>query len=172
MQGAPVQCAEFRPGVGPLPGVRACAAGTCAQVVAAGPKDMRMFYHSFCARTQRWTVGWASSQDGFSWRRQGALFSGGDDAAAFDGGGAAACHVVRDFATERCARGPKCHAACRGCAFASKSASASERGRQHLVVSRGDCTTEPAFCTSFLDPRRVGAWWLVVVWLVKGRSHH
>ncbi|KAK9901696.1 hypothetical protein WJX75_008691 [Coccomyxa subellipsoidea] len=71
------------------------------QVVAAGPRDMRMFYHSFNAAAQKWTVGWAASEDGFSWKRGGALFSGGDDTSAFDGAGAAACHVVRDFATKR-----------------------------------------------------------------------
>ena len=62
---------------------------------------MRMFYHSFNAAAQKWTVGWAASEDGFSWKRGGALFSGGDDTSAFDGAGAAACHVVRDFATKR-----------------------------------------------------------------------
>ncbi|CAL8468150.1 g7689 [Coccomyxa elongata] len=71
------------------------------QVVAVGPRDMRMFYHTFCAATQKWTIGWASSENGFAWRKQGQLFSGSDDEGAFDGGGAAACHVVRDFATKR-----------------------------------------------------------------------
>ena len=35
------------------------------QVVAAGPQDMRMYYHSFDPRQQRFVVGWASSPDGF-----------------------------------------------------------------------------------------------------------
>ena len=73
------------------------------QVVAVGPKDMRMFYHSFDAAQQRWTVGAAKSKDGFGWQRQGAVFSGGNDGAAFDAKGAAACHVVRDYTGKKCA---------------------------------------------------------------------
>ncbi|EIE20651.1 hypothetical protein COCSUDRAFT_30400 [Coccomyxa subellipsoidea C-169] len=76
------------------------------QVVAVGPRDMRMFYHSFDASAQKFVIYVANMmfqlvQDGFSWKRQGPLFSGGDDSAAFDGAGAAACHVVRDFATKQ-----------------------------------------------------------------------
>ena len=66
-----------------------------------GPRDMRMFYHSYSAATQKWTIGWASSENGFAWKRQGQLFSGSNDEGAFDEAGAAACHVVRDFATKR-----------------------------------------------------------------------
>jgi hypothetical protein len=35
------------------------------QVVAAGPNDMRMYYHSFDARRQKYVVGLAVSPDGF-----------------------------------------------------------------------------------------------------------
>lgn len=35
------------------------------QVVAAGPNDMRMFYHSFSQQQQRYVVGLATSKDGF-----------------------------------------------------------------------------------------------------------
>lgn len=35
------------------------------QVVAAGPGDMRMYYHSFDKVQRRFVVGWASSPDGF-----------------------------------------------------------------------------------------------------------
>ena len=73
-----------------------------AQVVAVGPKDMRMFYHSFDAAKQRWTVGTAASKDGFVWKKAGPIFSGSESPADFDGRGAAACHVVRDFTTKRC----------------------------------------------------------------------
>ena len=74
-----------------------------AQVVAVGPKDMRLFYHSFNAATQRWTVGTATSKDGFVWKKAGPIFAGSDAETDFDGRGAAACHVVRDFTTKRCA---------------------------------------------------------------------
>ena len=70
------------------------------QVVAAGPKDMRMFYHSFDAAAQRFTVGLATSQDGFRWEKRGPVFAGGD-AGAFDACGAAARCVVRDFDTRK-----------------------------------------------------------------------
>ena len=68
-----------------------------------GPKDMRMFYHSFNAATQRWTLGTATSKDGFVWKKAGPIFAGSDAETDFDGRGAAACHVVRDFTTKRCA---------------------------------------------------------------------
>lgn len=67
-----------------------------------GPKDMRMFYHSFDAATQKWTVGSASSKDGFVWAKRGPIFAGSDAETDFDGRGAAACHVVRDFTSKRC----------------------------------------------------------------------
>lgn len=35
------------------------------QVLAAGPRDMRLWYHSFDAAQQRFRVGLATSEDGF-----------------------------------------------------------------------------------------------------------
>ena len=72
------------------------------QVVAVGPKDMRMFYHSFDATAETWTVGTATSKDGFVWTKRGPIFAGSSSRADFDGKGAAACHVVRDYASKRC----------------------------------------------------------------------
>lgn len=64
-----------------------------------------MFYHSFDGARQRWVIGTAVSKDGFVWRKQGPVFAGSpeDDTGSFDCRGAAAAHVVRDFATKRCA---------------------------------------------------------------------
>jgi len=73
------------------------------QVVAAGPRDLRLYYHSFDGMTGKWTVGLARSADGLKWERWGGgapgrgMFSGGG--AAHDAGGAAARHVVRDTAS-------------------------------------------------------------------------
>ena len=76
------------------------------QVVNAGPRDLRLFYHSFDAETRKWTVGLARSDDGLKWRRWGG--GGADDRGVFaggghrhDAGGAAARHVVRDAASGR-----------------------------------------------------------------------
>jgi len=44
------------------------------QVVAAGPRDMRMYYHSYDARKGRYVVGLATSADGFKWDKQGVVF--------------------------------------------------------------------------------------------------
>lgn len=71
------------------------------QVVAAAPKDMRMYYHSYDTQQQRFVVGWASSPDGFKWSKQGPLFDGSREAGSFDAKGAAACHVVRDLDTKK-----------------------------------------------------------------------
>eukprot|EP00878_Enallax_costatus_P028473 GHUV01030757.1.p1 GENE.GHUV01030757.1~~GHUV01030757.1.p1 ORF type:complete len:257 (+),score=73.00 GHUV01030757.1:298-1068(+) len=65
------------------------------QVVAAGPSDMRMYYHSFDAAAGKFKIGIALSKDGFNWRKGGVIFEGGK-AGEFDAGGAAACQVVRD----------------------------------------------------------------------------
>jgi hypothetical protein len=72
------------------------------QVVAAGPRDLRLFYHSFDGVTGKWTVGVARSADGLKWERwdQGGdrgVFSGGGH--AHDAAGAASRHVVRDAAS-------------------------------------------------------------------------
>ena len=72
------------------------------QVVAVGPKDMRMFYHSFDASTETWTVGTATSKDGFVWTKRGPIFAGSGSRGDFDGKGAAACHVIRDYVSKRC----------------------------------------------------------------------
>lgn len=64
------------------------------QVVAAGPRDMRMFYHSFDAADGKFKVGMASSRDGFNWAKEGVKFQGGSSPQDFDAAGAAACQVV------------------------------------------------------------------------------
>ena len=74
------------------------------QVVAAGPKDMRMYYHSFDQSKNSYVVGLATSPDGFRWEKRGPIFYGsagvsGDD--EFDSMGAAARCVVRDIDTKK-----------------------------------------------------------------------
>jgi hypothetical protein len=64
------------------------------QVVSAGPRDMRLYYHSFDAAAGKFKVGMASSRDGFSWKKEGVVFEGGSSKGDFDAAGAAACHVV------------------------------------------------------------------------------
>ncbi|DBA88789.1 TPA: hypothetical protein ACH3X1_004204 [Trebouxia sp. C0004] len=71
------------------------------QVVAAGPGDMRMYYHSFDKVQQRFVVGWASSPDGFKWTKQGPMFSGSTEPGSFDARGVAACNIVRDLDTKK-----------------------------------------------------------------------
>eukprot|EP00884_Botryococcus_braunii_P011639 jgi/Botrbrau1/20476/Bobra.145_2s0036.1 len=67
------------------------------QVLAAGPRDMRMYYSSWDAVAGRWRLGLATSQDGFKWEKQGPFFDGSPGTAgAFDSAGASACHVVKD----------------------------------------------------------------------------
>lgn len=70
------------------------------QVVAAGPKDMRMYYHSFDQSKNAYVVGLATSSDGFKWEKKGPIFDGSatrgsDD--EFDSMGAGARCVVRDI---------------------------------------------------------------------------
>ncbi|KAI3438045.1 hypothetical protein D9Q98_000488 [Chlorella vulgaris] len=67
------------------------------QVVAAGPRDMRMFYHSYSRTTQRYVVGLATSPDGFKWTKAGPVFEGGSSPDDFDARGAASRCVVRDI---------------------------------------------------------------------------
>lgn len=67
------------------------------QVVAAGPRDMRMYYHSFDRTAQRFRVGLATSRDGFKWDKQGPIFEGGSSPDDFDARGAASRCVVRDI---------------------------------------------------------------------------
>lgn len=66
------------------------------QVLAAGPRDMRMYYHSFDAAARKFKIGMATSRDGFAWKKEGVVFEGGPAGQpdAFDAAGAAACHVV------------------------------------------------------------------------------
>jgi len=70
------------------------------QVLALGPQDMRMYYHTFDATVKRWVVGVATSKDGFNWRKQGPVFSG-SESADFDVNGVAAHHVVKDGDSKR-----------------------------------------------------------------------
>lgn len=71
------------------------------QVVAAGPRDMRMYYHSYDRSAGRFRVGLATSPDGFRWTKQGPIFEGGSDPADFDARGAASRCVVRDLDTKQ-----------------------------------------------------------------------
>ncbi|PSC71076.1 transcriptional regulator [Micractinium conductrix] len=72
------------------------------QVVAAGPRDMRMYYHSFDRQQQRFRVGVATSPDGFKWTKRGKpIFEGGSAPDDFDCRGAAARCVVRDIDSKR-----------------------------------------------------------------------
>ena len=72
------------------------------QVVAAGPKDMRMYYHSYDAQKEKYVVGVATSPDGFKWTKKGAMFEGGTGKSTdFDARGAAARCVVRDIDTQK-----------------------------------------------------------------------
>ena len=41
-----------------------------SQVLAAGPRDMRLYYHSFDVSRQRYVLGLATSPDGFRWKKQ------------------------------------------------------------------------------------------------------
>ena len=90
------------------------------QVVAAGPRDMRMYYHSFDEAAQKWTVGVSLSEDGLKWSRGEPVFRGGggggdggggdgenstssssSSSSSFDAAGAASRHVVFDSSTKQ-----------------------------------------------------------------------
>jgi predicted GH43/DUF377 family glycosyl hydrolase len=71
------------------------------QVVAAGPRDLRMYYHSYDAGKKKFLVGVATSVDGFKWDKKGVVFEGGADSDAFDGMGAANKCVVRDIDSKK-----------------------------------------------------------------------
>lgn len=72
------------------------------QVVMAGPRDMRMYYHSYDVEQQKYTVGVATSADGFKWTKRGPIFSGGSkDSLDHDARGAAGRCVVRDIDTKK-----------------------------------------------------------------------
>ena len=69
-----------------------------SKVIAAGPKDMRLFYHSFDKIRGRFVVGVATSPDGFKWTKQGVIFdpaAEGGTSGSHDAMGAAAVQVVR-----------------------------------------------------------------------------
>ena len=64
----------------------------------AGPKDMRMYYHSYDESKQKFVVGLATSPDGFKWKKEGPIFEGGAPGSNdFDARGAAARCVVQDL---------------------------------------------------------------------------
>eukprot|EP00887_Chlorella_sp_A99_P007636 scaffold20.g7636.t1 len=71
------------------------------QVVAAGPNDMRMYYHSYDAARRKYVVGMATSPDGFQWQKLGPVFEGGSQPGDFDERGAASRCVVRDLDSKR-----------------------------------------------------------------------
>lgn len=57
--------------------------------MTAGPRDMRLYYHSYDQRKQKFVVGLATSPDGFRWTKQGPVFEVGQDRCGFG----AACGV-------------------------------------------------------------------------------
>lgn len=66
----PLNTSAARPGFGVQARMLCFQPGSASksrfvQVVAAGPGDMRMFYHSFDQQQQRYVVGMATSKDGF-----------------------------------------------------------------------------------------------------------
>ncbi|KXZ52088.1 hypothetical protein GPECTOR_10g1111 [Gonium pectorale] len=84
------------------------------QVLAVGPRDMRMYYTSWDVNRRRFVVLLATSPDGFKWTKKGVVFDpaavpaavvaasddendAGGAAAAFDALGAATVSVVRDI---------------------------------------------------------------------------
>lgn len=71
------------------------------QVVAAGPRDMRMYYHSYDAARKKYVVGLATSPDGFKWTKQGPIFHGGAADSDFDGLGVTGRCVVKDIDTKK-----------------------------------------------------------------------
>lgn len=71
------------------------------QVVNAGPRDMRMYYHSYDLRKQKFVVGLATSPDGFRWTKQGPIFEGGSLPDDFDARGAAGRCVIRDIDSKK-----------------------------------------------------------------------
>ncbi len=71
------------------------------QVLAVGPRDMRMYYTCWEPRLQRYVVAMAVSPDGFKWTKKGVVFdpaaaAAGGQAGAHDALGAASISVVRD----------------------------------------------------------------------------
>lgn len=48
------------------------------QVVAAGPRDLRMYYYSYNSDAKKFVVGLAVSPDGFKWIKKGPIFKVGN----------------------------------------------------------------------------------------------
>ncbi|GIL85766.1 hypothetical protein Vretimale_13208 [Volvox reticuliferus] len=80
------------------------------QVLAVGPRDMRMYYSAYDTSRRRFVVALATSPDGFKWIQRGVVFDPAaiagagaasddedDGGAAFDALGPAALSVVRDI---------------------------------------------------------------------------
>ncbi len=80
-----------------------------AQVLAIGPRDMRMYFTAWDTSRRRFVVAQATSPDGFKWVQRGVVFDPAamagaaasddedDGSGAFDALGAAAVSVVRDI---------------------------------------------------------------------------
>ncbi|EFJ53217.1 hypothetical protein VOLCADRAFT_86273 [Volvox carteri f. nagariensis] len=96
--------------VGTAQGEAALLFNGSMQVLAVGPRDMRMYYTAYDTSRRRFVVALATSPDGFKWTQKGVVFDpaaiGGaaavsDDedggAASFDALGPAALSVVRDI---------------------------------------------------------------------------
>ncbi|KAF5843522.1 glycosyl hydrolase [Dunaliella salina] len=70
------------------------------QVLEMGPRERRMYYHSWDKRRSRFVVGMASSADGFIWKKKGVVYDPVEQGAqpnAHDGLGASSRQVVRDL---------------------------------------------------------------------------
>eukprot|EP00803_Ostreobium_quekettii_P006947 evm.model.scf_1246.5 EVM.evm.TU.scf_1246.5 scf_1246:28421-33119(-) len=66
------------------------------QVVARGPKNTTMYYHSYDTSGQKYCIGLATSQDGLKWQKEGKVFEGSCQEDAWDCRGASFRCVVRD----------------------------------------------------------------------------
>eukprot|EP00955_Chlamydomonas_euryale_P008429 89759-Chlamydomonas_euryale.AAC.1 len=72
------------------------------QMLATGPKDMRMYYHSYDRSRARFVVGMARSEDGFKWSKSGVVFDPREAGAGVGDhdelGAASICVVSRNMA--------------------------------------------------------------------------
>ena len=66
-------------------------------VFPVGPKNMRMYYHSYDVSQQKYAVGLATSHDGLKWEKKGKLFEGSCVADGFDCKGVSFRCVVREI---------------------------------------------------------------------------
>ncbi|MEW5306690.1 MAG: hypothetical protein WDW36_009139 [Sanguina aurantia] len=77
------------------------------QVLACGPKDMRLWYHSWDTSLGRYVIGMATSPDGFRWTKKGVVFdpvkaaAGSGSAPVHDVLGASAHYIVKDMDTRQ-----------------------------------------------------------------------